>query len=124
MEEPMAKMKMMIIVGLIFALVGIILQVTAVVQEFGTFAPLQESYWSVSKADRDAALSGSELSNQLTEIQKFPPRLMTFKLVGIGSILVGICITLVAILMALKMMPVKLGKILKGGPAKKTARKR
>lgn len=109
----MGKIKAVMMLGMLFLLIGAALQITAIVQEFSSFAPLQEQYYSVSKADRDAAPTGSALSQQLVEISKFPPKLMTFKLVGIGSILVGVFFLLGGILMALKMMPHRLAKVMR-----------
>ncbi len=43
----------------------------------------------------------------------YPSELLRLKLVGIGKILTGIFILLLEILMALVMMPMRLGKIIK-----------
>jgi hypothetical protein len=117
-DEQAQRMKfmsnMMLFIATLFVLLGIILHITTWIQEFTVFAPLQEEYWTVDKVIRDAAPAGSELANQLADIQKFGPRLMTFKLVGIGSILVGIWMALFVIAQRLGMMPMRLAKIMKG----------
>jgi len=101
----MAMRKMMVMMGMLFMIIGIIFHVAVLVQEFGVFGPLQKEYWSISKAERDAAPTGSTLANQLAEIKNFTPKLMTYKLIGIGSYLVGIFIMLMGIFMAFGMMP-------------------
>lgn len=112
-EEAMKKVGMMRMAAMAFVMLGALLQVVAFYAEFAEFAPLQQKYWSISKAEREAAPTGSELANQLAAIQNFPPRLMTFKLVGIGSILIGILIMLGGILFALGQMPMRLSAAIK-----------
>jgi len=112
--EKMKKMtNMMLQISGLFALLGIILFVTTWIQEFSVFSPLQQEYWSIDKATRDAAPAGSDLANQLAAIKQFGPKLMTFKLIGIGSVLVGIWISLFVIAQRLGMMPERLAKIMK-----------
>ena len=72
-----------------------------------------EEYYSQAKSIRDGATTGSDLNKQLVEIQKAPSQLLTLKLLGVGKILTGIFMILLAILMALVMMPVRLGAFLK-----------
>ncbi len=112
-QKMNAMANMMLMVSGFFVLVGIILHITAWVQEFTVFQPLVQDYWSVDKATRDAATSGSELANQLAEIQGFPAKLMTFKLVGVGSVLTGIWISLFVIAKRIGMLPVRLASIIK-----------
>ena len=104
---------MMLMVAGLFVLLGIILHIIAWVQDLNTFQPLVNEYWSVAKATRDSAATGSELANQLATIQGFPAKLMLFKLVGIGSILVGIWLVLFVIAKRLAMMPMRLAQIMK-----------
>jgi len=117
-DEQAKKMNtmanMMLMISALFVLLGIILQITAWIQDFNSFQPLVHDYWSIDKATRDAAPAGSELANQLATIQGFPAKLMLFKLVGIGSILVGIWIALFVIAKRLGMIPVRLAQIMKG----------
>ena len=117
MPEPKAKKmkKMVTMLGVLFVVIGILMHLSVLYLEFNDFGPLQEKYWSLDKATRDAALTGSDTSNMLVEIQKFPAKLMTLKLVGIGSLLTGIFISLMGIFGALTMMPKKLSAaIMKG----------
>jgi hypothetical protein len=112
MDEERMKMKMLMTLGVLLMLMGVVLHLAAVVLEFTQFAPLQEQYWDVAKTDRDAAKAGSTLALQLVEIQKFPAKLMTLKLVGIGSLLAGIFLMLFGILKALTMMPIRLAGVI------------
>lgn len=73
---------------------------------------LQAKYWSLDKATRYGAGTGSELNSNLVEIQQAPSDLLRLKLVGVGRILTGIYVLLFGILIALIMMPVRLGKII------------
>lgn len=113
-QKMNAMANMMLMISALFVLLGIVLLVTAWIQDFNVFQPLVEKYWSVDKATRDAAASGSELANQLATIQGFPAKLMLFKLVGIGSILIGIWMSLFVIARRLGMMPARLAQIMKG----------
>jgi len=81
--------------------------------EEAKFHGLQETYFSMDKVTRDSAPAGSEINQQLVEIQQYPSDLLRLKLVGVGRILVGIYVLLFGILIALVMMPVRLGKIIK-----------
>lgn len=112
--EKMNNMaSMMLMMGGMFLFLGIILELTAFIQEFTKFAPLQEAYWNVDKATRDAAATGSQLNQQLADIKNFAPKLMLFKLTGIANILIGIFMVLVVIAKRLGGMPGRLGYILK-----------
>ena len=72
----------------------------------------QDKYFSLDKATRDSAPTDSELNNQLVEIKNYPSELLKLKLVGVGKILTGIYVLLFGILIALIMMPIRLGKML------------
>jgi hypothetical protein len=111
-EAMMKQMRILMMIGILFLLIGIILHIIVLAQEFGKFAPLQERYWNINKAERDAAPTGSALAQDLVRIKNFTPKLMTFKLVGIGSILAGIFLMLFGILKALIMMPIRLAGII------------
>ncbi|HIE54104.1 MAG TPA: hypothetical protein EYP90_02795 [Chromatiaceae bacterium] len=99
------KMKMVMLLGMLFVLLGAAMHVAAVIMEFTQLAPLQEAYWSISEAERGAAPSGSPLTQMRVELEKFPPKLMTLKLVGIGSILIGIFTMLLGLFKAMSAMP-------------------
>ena len=108
------KKKMMIMLGVLFVLIGFLMHLSAVYLEFSEFAPLQEKYWTLDKATRDSAATGSDTAMMLVQIEQFPPKLMTLKLVGIGCLLIGIFISLISIFGALTMMPKKLSAAMKG----------
>lgn len=104
---------MMIIVGasLVFVGQGISMHNQVTVDE-AAFHQLQSNYFTQSKAVRDGAETGSTLNKQLVQIANAPSDLLRLKLVGVGKILTGIFIVLFGILMALIMMPSRLGKII------------
>ncbi len=108
----MGMMMTLMVVGIIFAVIGVQMhrQVTA---EEAKFHALQSEYFIKSKEIRDAAVTGSELNSQLVQIQNYPSELLRLKLVGVGNILTGIFVLLFGILIALVMMPKRLGKIMK-----------
>lgn len=103
------KIVMLIIVVLAaaYALKGIKMhkQVTG---EEAKFHAVQTAYFSQAKSVRDSAATDSALNSQLVEIVNYPSELLRLKLVGVGNILVGIFLLLLAILMALMVMPVRL----------------
>jgi len=112
-------MALLMILSLIFAVWGIVMHAQVSSAE-AAFHDAQRDYFGQnSNADRDAAPAGSALNAQLAEIQNTPSELLRLKLVGVGKILTGIFILLFAILMALMMMPMKLGMVLKGGKKKR-----
>lgn len=100
---------MLVSIYFVFSGIGMHLQVNA---EEARFHQLQSEYFNISKAERDAAPSGSELNQNLVAIQNFPSELLRLKLVGIGSILAGIYALLFGILVALIMMPKRFGMVL------------
>jgi len=114
---PMAVMAAIMLVSLYFVLAGVGMHAQVNTEE-ANFHKLQSKYWSISKAERDAAPGGSELNQKLVEIQNYPSELLRLKLVGIGNILAGIYALLFGILIALVMMPKRLGMVLqeKGKP--------
>ncbi len=108
---PMVLMAVIIIVSLVFAIQGIQMH-TKVNMEEAKFHELQASYWNLDKPTREGAATSSELQKQLVEIKNYPSELMKLKLIGVGKILIGIYALLFGILIALMMMPIKLGKII------------
>ena len=108
----MLVMVLLMLVSLVFAIWGVSMH-TKVSTEEAKFHQLQNSYFSLSKEQRDKATTNSELNKQLVKIQQYPSDLLRLKLVGVGKILTGIYVLLFGILIALVMMPVRLGKLLK-----------
>lgn len=107
----MIAMLLLIIASIFFAYQGVSMHKQVVVEE-AKFHALQDSYFSQSKAIRDAAESNSELTKDLVAISNYPSTLLELKLVGVGKILTGIFIVLFCILIALISMPRKLGAII------------
>ncbi len=110
----MAIMIVIVLVGAVYAYQGVVMH-NKVATEESKFHALQSTYFSISKADRDSATTDSELNSQLVEIKNYPSTLLELKLVGIGKILAGIFLVLLAILMALVMMPIRLAQLIKKG---------
>ena len=105
-------MVLLMIVGVIFAGIGVQMHREVTVEE-AKFHALQSEYFIQRKEVRDAAATGSELNSQLVQIKNYPSELLKLKLVGVGNILTGIFILLFGIFLALIMMPVRLGKIIR-----------
>lgn len=114
MMLPLLILVILVVAAVVFAWQGIGMHNRVSVEE-AKFHQLQRSYFSISKTERDAAPTGSELNSQLAQIQNYPSELLRLKLVGIGKILTGIFLSLLAIVFLLFMMPIRLGKMLKGG---------
>lgn len=115
MKQMMPMMIIMLIIVIAafgYALSGIGMHRQVSVEE-AKFHTLQNSYFSQSKAVRDAADTNSQLNQDLVQIQNYPSELLRLKLVGVGKILTGIFALLFGILIALVSMPMRLGKILK-----------
>ncbi|MBI2028221.1 MAG: hypothetical protein HYT07_01295 [Candidatus Levybacteria bacterium] len=107
----MGMMMALMLAGIIFAWQGVSMHRQVSVEE-AKFHALQSEYFIQSKEVRDEAVTGSELNSQLVQIQNYPSELLRLKLVGVGNILTGIFILLFGILVALIMMPKRLGKII------------
>lgn len=88
----------------------------SVLGEEAAFHELQREYFTVSKAERDAAETGSALNRRLVEIQNYPSELLRLKLVGVGKILIGVFFALLMIAFLLFMMPVRLAAMMKKPP--------
>ena len=112
MMPMMLVMTIIVIAAIFFAWQGIAMHNQVSVEEAEFHAQLEE-YYSINKAQRDVAATGSELNTQLVEIQQTPSELLRLKLVGVGKILSGIFLLLLGILLALVMMPVRLAKMIK-----------
>ena len=112
MMVPMLIMAVLVIGSATFAWQGIAMHSKVSVEE-AKFHQLQSEYFTLSKVEREAAPTGSELNNKLVQIQNYPSELLQLKLVGVGKILTGIFGLLLGILMALVMMPIRLAKLMK-----------
>ncbi len=109
----MVMVMMIMMLGAIFAIWGVSMQADVDDVEAVYHSQLDSYYGGNSKADRDSAVAGSELTNQLAEISKQPSELLRLKLVGVGRILTGIFIVLFGILGALMMMPFRVRRAMK-----------
>jgi len=100
------------IVSVVYLVQGLGMHQQVAVEEV-KFNDLQAEYWIQSKADRDAAATGSELNQQLVRLKQYPSQLMLLKLVGVGKILTGIFALLFVIGIFLFMMPFRISGILR-----------
>jgi hypothetical protein len=104
--------KRMLKVGAVFAGVGYLLVGSAIFFELTEFHPLLENYFTTftetSLAGGSGGPRGEAVNSALTEIHKWPSTLLWLKLGGVGHILMGIFIALVAIVRALSIMPHRL----------------
>lgn len=112
MMVPMFILMVLTIASIVFVLQGTGMHSQVRIEEV-KFNQLQESYFLQSKAVRDAAETNSQLNQDLARIQQYPSQLMQLKLVGLGKILTGIFLSLLAIVFILFMMPIRLAKMLK-----------
>jgi len=100
------------IAGIVYLFQGVSMQNQVAVEE-AKFNALQAEYWTISKTERDAAPTGSELSQQLVRLKQYPSQLLELKLVGVGKILTGIFALLFVIGIFLFMMPVRLAMMMR-----------
>ncbi len=109
---PVFLLALLVIGSVFFAWQGIGMHNQVPVEE-AKFHELQREYFTLEKAQRDGAETGSELNQKLVEIVNYPSRLLELKLVGVGNILVGIWLSLLAIVFLLFMMPTRLAKLMR-----------
>lgn len=114
MMVPMLILLILVIASITFAWKGIGMHNQVSVEE-AKFHALQQEYFIMSKVEREAAPTGSELNQKLVQIQNYPSELLRLKLVGVGKILTGIFLSLLAIVFLLFMMPIRLAKLMKEG---------
>jgi hypothetical protein len=111
MEATVASIKKMLMVGAIFAVVGYLLTGSALVFEITQFHPLLEDFFT-TYPEHSLAGGGPErgaaLNEDLASVHKWPSTLLWLKLGGIAHILLGIFISLAAIVRALSLMPHRL----------------
>lgn len=111
-ESTIGSIKKMLMVSAIFAVVGYLLVLAALFFELTTFHPLLENYFTsfpdTSLAGGSGGTRGAAVNTELAAIHKWPSTLLWLKLGGIGHILLGIFIALVAIVRALSIMPHRL----------------
>lgn len=112
MMMPMLILLILVVASVIFAREGVGMHNQVSVEE-ATFHALQQEYFIINKAEREAAATGSELNQKLVQIQNYPSELLRLKLVGVGKILTGIFLSLLAIVFLLFMMPIRLAKLMK-----------
>jgi len=110
-ESAMGQIKKMILVGVVFAAVGYLLLGMALVLELTEFHPLLEEFFSThtntSLACGAPERSGA-INDDLATIHSWPSTLLWLKLGGVGHILVGIFVSLVAIVRTLSLVPHRL----------------
>ena len=114
----MGVMVLLMVGSLFFAIQGISMHAKVSTEE-AKFHAAQAEYFSLDKVTRESAASGSKLTQDLVEIINYPSELLRLKLVGVGKILTGIFVLLFAILMALMVMPNRLGAVIRGKGNKK-----
>jgi hypothetical protein len=111
-ESTVGSIKKMLMVGAIFAAVGYLLVGAAIFFELTSFHPLLENYFTqfpdTSLAGGSGGTRGTAVNSALAEIHKWPSTLLWLKLGGVGHILLGIFISLAAIVRALSIMPHRL----------------
>jgi hypothetical protein len=111
-ESTIGSIKKMLMVGAIFAAVGYLLVGAAIFFELTSFHPLLENYFTqfpeTSLAGGSGGTRDAAVNSALAEIHKWPSTLLWLKLGGVGHILLGIFISLAAIVRALSIMPHRL----------------
>jgi hypothetical protein len=112
MAATVASIKKMLLVGGIFAVIGYLLTGSALVLEFTEFHPLLETFFS-EHTEHSLAGGGPDrtsdgLNGDLATIHSWPSTLLWLKLGGIAHILLGIFVSLAAIVRALALVPHRL----------------
>ena len=111
-ESTVGSIKKMLMVGAVFAAVGYLLVGAALFFELTEFHPLLESffrtYTDTSLAGGSGGTRGGEVNGALTSIHKWPSTLLWLKLGGVAHVLVGIFVSLAAVVRALSVMPHRL----------------
>src|SRR3989344_9479637 len=112
MMVPILVLLILVVASITFVWRGVGMHQQVSVEE-AKFHAIQQNYFIMSKVDREAAVTGSELNQKLVQIQNYPSELLRLKLVGVGKILTGIFLSLLAIVFLLFTMPIRLAKLMK-----------
>lgn len=117
LKQEKKKIMMMVKVGMVLWIVGFLMVLSAIYIEFAEYKPtLVSLHENPKQVWEQATRSGDPgLVDQRIVANSVGPMLMTLKLGGIGFILSGIFLSLVAIVRALSMMPESLGMIIQKG---------
>lgn len=111
-QDTIASVKKMLVVGAVFAVVGYLLTGSALFFELTEFHVLLEEFATnnptYSLAGGGAEARPESVSLALAEVHKWPSTLLWLKLGGIAHILLGIFISLAAIVRVLSLMPHRL----------------
>lgn len=111
-ESTIGSIKKMLVIGGVFAAVGYLLIGAALFFELTTFHPLLDNFFTsfpdTSLAGGSGGTRGAAVNSELAAIHKWPSTLLWLKLGGVGHILMGIFISLAAIVRALSVMPLRL----------------
>jgi hypothetical protein len=111
-ESTIGSIKKMLMAGAVFAAVGYLLVGAAIFFELTTFHPLLDNFFTsfpdTSLAGGSGGTRGAAVNSALAAIHKWPSTLLWLKLGGVGHILLGIFISLAAIVRALSIMPHRL----------------
>lgn len=109
----MIVMMVLMIAGIVFVVQGVNMHNDVDTLEASFHASQEDYLVNNTKAERDSAPANSDLNKQLADLANTPSELLRLKLVGVGKMLTGIFIVLFGIMIALVMMPVRLGQIIK-----------
>lgn len=110
--KVMVGFLVIIVLGsMVFAWEGVILHERAHKQE-ARFRTLQQEYFSVPLAEREAAPVGSSLHKKRVAIEQYPAFLEHVQLLGIGKFLTALYFLLFAVLMMLLLAPVRIMQLM------------
>ena len=117
LEQEKKKIVKLVKVGTILWIIGFLMVLSAIVIEFTVLKPTLTELHENPKQVWETATRGdrADLVDMRITAVSTGPMLMTLKLGGIGFILSGIYLVLVAIVNALSMMPDKLGMVIGKG---------
>ena len=117
LKQEKKKIMMIVKMGMVLWIVGFLMVLSAIYIEFTEYKPTLVSLNENPKQVWEQATRSDDpgLVDQRIVANSVGPMLMTLKLGGIGFILSGIFLSLVAIVRALSMMPESLGMIIQKG---------
>jgi hypothetical protein len=118
LEEQKSKIMKMVKVGMILWIIGFLMVLAGIALEFTVYKPTLQGLHENPKQVWETATRGDNpgLVDDRIIAAYMGPMLMTLKLGGIGFILSGIFLALVAIVNALAMMPDKMAMVMSKGP--------
>jgi hypothetical protein len=109
MDPPVKMIKKVMTISIILAVIGVCMAYTALVLDMTVLKEKTEEFYT----EHDGKTETAEAQQIKADIENIKTLMLTLKLAGVATILLGITIALLGILRMLSLMPIGLGDVLR-----------